>query len=117
MRVTSKSFIKSEERSEMKRSAERSSEMPSEMSLYEALDDSSRTSTSAPRSFKLARIEGAERGLRTRLLELGLVSGTPFDVERRGIHVTLKVRGDRLLLRRAEAHVLKVTDHEETSDE
>ena len=80
------------------------------MSLYEAMSDPQSVSKSmkSPRIFTLQSIEGAERGLRTRLLELGLVGGTRFEVERRGIHVTLKIRGDRLLLRRAEARVLKV---------
>jgi len=77
------------------------------MSLSEALCTQAQTSHDTDR-FQLVQIEGASRGLKTRLLELGLVAGTIFSAEQRGSHFALKVRGDQLLLRTSEASFLKV---------
>lgn len=78
------------------------------VSLYEALISGEARSEDAERSFLLIGIEGAERGVRTRLLELGLIEGTTIRARRRGAHVSIRARGDELLLRRAEADLLKV---------
>ena len=69
---------------------------------------------SASQRFMITHIQGVSRGLKTRLLELGLVEGTVMSAERLGSHLALKVRGDHLLIRVTEGHMINVTplDHD-----
>ena len=43
----------------------------------------------APQRFQITHIQDASRGLKTRLLELGLVEGTTLSAERLGSHLAL----------------------------
>ena len=58
---------------------------------------------------KLEGLSEAPDSLKTRLLELGLVKGTTLQVSRNGGQFVLQIRGDRLLLRAAEAQYLMVS--------
>ena len=75
--------------------------------LNQALSAQSPRSHS-PQRFRVTGIQGVSRGLKTRLLELGLVEGTTLSAERIGSHLALKVRGDHLLVRVAEARMINV---------
>ena len=58
---------------------------------------------------KLEGLSEAPDSLKTRLLELGLVKGTTLQVSRNGGQFVVQIRGDRLLLRAAEAQYLMVS--------
>ena len=58
--------------------------------------------------FTLSSVKGAPKSLRTRLLEVGLISGTRLEATRNGSHYLIKLRGDTLLLRAEEASHLFV---------
>lgn len=66
-------------------------------------------------SAKVHSIEDAgDRGLRLRLLEMGLVPGTPIRLERRaplGDPLEIVVRGYALTLRKQEAALIRVETH------
>ena len=50
----------------------------------------------------LSSVNGAPKSLRTRLLEVGLITGTRLEATRNGSHYLIKLRGDTLLLRAEE---------------
>lgn len=72
--------------------------------LITALDDREGTNP----QFTLSSINGASKSLKTRLLEVGLISGTRLEAIRNGSHYLIKLRGDTVLLRAEEASHLHV---------
>ena len=75
--------------------------------LPSAIRNARSTATSQPQ-WVLKEISGATLSLKTRLLEIGLTVGTPFEATRNGGHFLIRLRGDTLLLREREAEYLLV---------
>lgn len=59
-------------------------------------------------SYTMSEIMDAPHSLKMRLLELGLTRRTSFTAEAKGARVLIRLRGDKLLLRDAEAQYIYV---------